>query len=61
MVEFLASYGLWILLGLLFSFMLWRSIRGKSAGCCGGGHQHVPEKVIWKEQQEERKHSSGGH
>jgi|GEM_PF-6604846 len=61
MVEFLGSYGLLILLGLLFSLMLWRSIRGKSAGCCGGGYQHVPEKFIENEQQGKRKHSSGCH
>ena len=61
MVEFLESYGLWIFLGLFFSLMLWRSIRGKSVGCCGGGHEHVPEKVIGNEQQETNKHNSGCH
>ena len=61
MAEFIQSYGIVILIGLLFSLMLWRSIRGKSVGCCGGGHQHVPEKVIGKEQQETNTHNSGGH
>ncbi len=36
MVEFLQTYGIWIILGLLMLLML----RGHGAGCCGGGrHQ----------------------
>ncbi len=61
MVEFLESYGLWIFLGLFFSLMLWRGIRGHGVGCCGGGHQHVHEKVIGEKREENSKSSSGCH
>jgi hypothetical protein len=48
MTEFLSSYGIWIVLGLLFLFMFRRGGHG-GGGCCGGGgsHQHdqeTPEK-----------------
>jgi hypothetical protein len=48
MDEFLQNYGIWIVIGLLFSLMLWRSVRGHGAGCCGE-HEHAPEKVIDKQ------------
>lgn len=43
MAEFLQSYGLWILLGLIFLLMMWGRVRGRGmgGGCCGtGGQQH---------------------
>ncbi len=58
MVEFLQNYGIWIVIGMFFSFMLWRSVRGHGAGCCGDGHEHVPEKVTGKEQPGTGKHDS---
>jgi len=61
MAEFLQNYGIWIVIGLFFTFMIWRSVRGHGAGCCGGEHEHAPEKAIEKEQQGEGKHSSGCH
>ena len=60
MAEFLQSYGILIFIGLFFSLMLWRSIRGHGMSCCGG-HQHEPETVNEEEQQETGKHSSGCH
>lgn len=46
MAEFLQSYGLWIFLGLVFSMMIWGSVRGRGGmgGCGMGGHQHDQEK-----------------
>ncbi len=35
MAEFLSSYGLWILLGVIFIAM-----HRFGMGCCGAGHQH---------------------
>ena len=61
MAEFLQGYGILIFIGLFFSLMLWRSIRGHGMGCCGGGHQHDPETVNEEEQQETGKHRSGCH
>jgi len=60
MAEFLQTYGIWILFGLLLSLMLWGHARGHGMGCCGG-HQHEPEAVKKEEQQETGKHSSGCH
>ncbi len=59
MAEFLQSYGIWIFFGLLFSLMLWGRTRGHGMGCCGGGHQHVPEMVKEEERPGTGKHSSG--
>ncbi len=39
MAEFLQNYGIWIVLGLLFLFMLRGHAHG-GGGCCGGDHQH---------------------
>jgi hypothetical protein len=39
MGEFLANYGLWILLGGIFVAMHMFGM-----GCCGGGHQHGPKR-----------------
>ncbi len=60
MVEFLQSYGIWIFIGLLFSLMLWGRTRGHGMGCCGS-HQHAPETVKEKGQQDTEKHGSGCH
>lgn len=40
MAEFMGSYGIWIILGLMLLFM-WRGRgRGHGMGCGMGGHQH---------------------
>ncbi len=52
MVEFLKSYGIWIILGLLFLFMLRGHAHG-GGGCCGGGHQHNQDESEKKERQQE--------
>lgn len=58
MTEFLQGYGILILIGLFFSFMLWRRIRGHGGmGCCGGGHLHEPETM---KQDDRSDHRSGG-
>ena len=59
-MEFLQSYGIWIFIGLLFSLMLWGLTRGHGKGCCGS-HQHAPETVKEKGQQDTKKHGSGCH
>lgn len=50
MVEFLQSYGILIFIGLFFSLMIWRTIRGHGMGCCGGGHQREHETVKQEDQ-----------
>ena len=55
MGEFLQNYAVWIVIGLFFSFMLWRSVRGHGAGCCGG-HEHAPEKVFKEKQETDKSH-----
>ncbi|OGO18996.1 MAG: hypothetical protein A2144_12540 [Chloroflexi bacterium RBG_16_50_9] len=61
MVEFLQNNGIWIVIGLFFSFMLWRSIRRQGMGCCGGGREHAPEKVMDKEPPGKGKPTAGCH
>ena len=34
--SFMAGYGFWIILGLVFLVMM----RGQGGGCCGMGHTH---------------------
>lgn len=65
MLDFLQSYGIWIVLGLLFLFMLRGHARG-GGGCCGGDHQHDKdsEKVteaIKVNDGQEKKSGSGCH
>ena len=45
MAEFFNTYGIWIIIGLLFVYLVWRNVKGHNSGCCGGEHQHVPEKI----------------
>lgn len=65
MPEFLQSYGIWIIFGLLFLFML--RGRGHEMGCGMGGHQHNPEQNpeagAEKEEGQPKsgRHSSGCH
>jgi hypothetical protein len=43
MGEFLSSYGLWVIFGLFFLFMMWGHGRGRGGMGCGmGSHQHKP-------------------
>ena len=58
MAEFFETYGIWIIIGLLFTFLVWRNVKGQSSGCCGGGHQHVPEKVDKESVQDSGKSNS---
>ncbi len=64
MWEFLQSYGIWILFGVLFLFMMRAHGHGGHGGGCGmGGHertkqptdQHTVTKV-----EEKRDHDAGG-
>jgi len=52
MVEFLKSYGIWIVMGVLFLIMLRGHAHG-GGGCCGGGHQHDHEEPGKKDGQSE--------
>jgi hypothetical protein len=45
MADFFETYGIWIIIGLFFVYLLWRNVKGHSSGCCGGTHENVPEKV----------------
>ena len=40
MIEFLQSNGFWIFIALFFGLVLWRQLRGRGGGCCGGEHGH---------------------
>jgi len=61
MSEFLQSYGIWIVVGLMFLLMIFGR-RGHGMGCCGG-HEQEPGKTEEKKdgQKQEEKHSSGCH
>ncbi len=61
MSEFLNSYGIWIILGLLFLLML-RSLAHGGGGCCGSGYKRVPVESEKKDgQQNSDKHGSCCH
>ncbi|MCL5074664.1 MAG: hypothetical protein M1136_03295 [Chloroflexi bacterium] len=66
MGEFLQGYGIWIVFGLFFLFMMWGQSRGHGGMGCGmGGHQHNPPQnpEVGKEedQQGSGKHNAGCH
>ena len=59
MIEFLKSYGVWIVLGVFILLMLVRS-RGHAGGGCGmGGHQHGDTQNPGEEKKEEQHKHSG--
>ncbi len=59
MIEFLKSYGIWIIGGLFLLAMLVRS-RGHAGGGCGmGGHQHDGAQNPGEEKKEEQNKRSG--
>ncbi len=61
MVEFLQSYGIFILLGLIVALVLFRRQGHGMGGCCGGGHEpdREKDKAITTEIKS-GSHSSGG-
>ncbi|MBI4303236.1 MAG: hypothetical protein HY665_02710 [Chloroflexi bacterium] len=64
MVEFLKSYGIWIVLVLMLGMHLvpmFRHGKGMGGGCCGGGHQHDPDESEKKDGQQEPGTQSSGH
>lgn len=59
MIEFLKSYGIWIVVGVFLLAMLVRS-RGHAKGGCGmGSHQHSATQNPGEENKEEQHKHSG--
>ncbi len=60
MIEFLKSYGIWIVLGIFILVIILRSRRHTGSGCGMGGHQHDDSVQGNDEEKKEGQHKHSG-
>lgn len=57
MIEFLKSYGIWIVVGVFFLLMFVRRGCGHGAGCGMGGHHDDTQNSGEDKKEEQHRHS----